>query len=71
MKARLPKETKKNASTSSFEKGMAAIKSAASFSGQVEDPGSQLSGDLLQLTRKGNSRHENQCHIHVYLFKTP
>lgn len=53
LKARLPKETKKNASTSSFEKGMAAIKSAASYSGQVEDSGSQLSGDLLQLTRKG------------------
>ncbi|XP_024026895.1 VAN3-binding protein [Morus notabilis] len=53
LKARLPKETRKNASISPFGKGMAETKPAASFGGQKEDPGSQLAGDLLQLTRKG------------------
>lgn len=66
LKARLPKETRKNASISPFGKGMAETKPAASFGGQKEDPGSQLAGDLLQLTRKGNLPYEVQDHIHGY-----
>ena len=60
MKSRLPKETKKNASISPFEKGMSEAKPSSSSKAQRDELGSKLEGDLLQLTRKGNdSRDEN------------
>ncbi|XP_060674173.1 VAN3-binding protein isoform X2 [Ziziphus jujuba] len=53
LKARLPKEARKNASISPYDKGMAETNPAAAFLSQMEEQGSLCVGELLQLTRKG------------------
>lgn len=51
LRARLPKDSRKNASISPFEKGMAENK-PASYS-PMEEQSSQFMGDLLQVSPKG------------------
>lgn len=53
MNARVPKEAKRSASISPYEKAMAHT--PASFHTEVEEEDLPCVGDLLQLTRKGNS----------------
>lgn len=55
MKARLPKEAKRSASISPYEKAIAGSPSPASFHSEVEEEDLTCVGDLLQLTQKGNS----------------
>lgn len=55
MKARLPKEAKRSASISPYEKAIAGSPSPASFHSEVEEEDLPCVGDLLQLTQKGNS----------------
>ncbi|PON97693.1 Pleckstrin-like [Trema orientale] len=53
LRARLPKDSRNNASISPFQKGMAESKPAAASYSPVEDQGSQFVGDLLQVSPKG------------------
>lgn len=55
MNARLPKEAKRSASISPYEKAIAGSPSPATFPSEVEEEDLPCLGDLLQLTRKGNS----------------
>lgn len=55
MNARLPKEAKRSASISPYEKAMAGSHTPASFHTEVEEEDLPCVGDLQQLTRKGNS----------------
>lgn len=55
MKTRLPKEARKNAAISPYDKGMGESPSVGAFYSKVEeqqDP--PCVGELLQLTGKGN-----------------
>lgn len=55
MKARLPKEARRNAAISPYDKGMAETNPAAAFVSQIDQKhGSLCVGELFQLTRKGN-----------------
>lgn len=54
LKARLPKEARKNASISPYEKGIAETHWPDAFLSQSEEHGPPCAGELLQHTRKGN-----------------
>lgn len=54
LKARLPKEARKNASISPYDRGMAATHLGSAFIGQLEEQGPPCVGELLQHTRKGS-----------------
>ncbi|CAL9029352.1 unnamed protein product [Prunus brigantina] len=53
LKSRLPKETRRNAAISPYDRGMAEIPSAGAFYSQVEEQDPPCVGELLQLTGKG------------------
>jgi len=53
--ARLPKEAKKNASISPYDKVIAEPHWLRAFDGQMLERHPPCLGDLLQLTEKGNS----------------
>lgn len=55
LKARLPKEARKNAAISPYDKGMAETNPGAAFVSQMDQEHDSLCvGELFQLTRKGN-----------------
>lgn len=54
LKARLPKEAKKNASISPYDKGITETHWIPAFDSQMWERPPPCVGDLLQLTRKGN-----------------
>lgn len=54
LKARLPKEARKNASISPYERGIAETHWPDVFRSQPEEQGPPCAGELLQHTRKGN-----------------
>ena len=56
MKARLPKEAKKNAAISPYERSMTEAQWPAAFDTQMKEQNPPCEGELLQHTRKGNSR---------------
>ncbi|XP_027085267.1 VAN3-binding protein-like [Coffea arabica] len=62
LKARLPKESKRNASITPCDKSMAETQSFAGFRSEMED--APLVGDLLQHTRKGELKWK---HVSVYI----
>lgn len=64
MKARLPKESKRNASITPCDKSMAETQSFAGFHSEIED--APLVGDLLQHTQKGELKWK---HVSVYINK--
>ena len=54
LKARFPKEAKKNAAISPCDKGMAEAQRVAPFHNEMEEQDPPCVGDLLQDTPKGN-----------------
>ena len=54
LKARLPKEAKKNAAISPCDKGMTEAQRVAAFHNSMEEQDPPCVGDLLQHTPKGN-----------------
>lgn len=55
LKARLPKETRRNAAISPYDKGMAETHWISGYSDEAEAHGPPpCDGDLQQYTRKGN-----------------
>ncbi|KAI8554331.1 hypothetical protein RHMOL_Rhmol05G0090300 [Rhododendron molle] len=53
LKVRFPKEAKKNAAISPYDKGMAESHRVANFYSEIEEQDPPFIGDLLQHTRKG------------------
>ncbi|KAJ4838542.1 hypothetical protein Tsubulata_032873 [Turnera subulata] len=66
LKARLPKEARKNASISPYDRGMAEIQCGSAFVGEVEQQAPPCDGELLQHTRKGVLRWKR---VSVYINK--
>ncbi|KAF5734908.1 hypothetical protein HS088_TW15G00405 [Tripterygium wilfordii] len=66
MKARLPKEARKNAAISPYDKGMPETQQVTAFHGYSQEQSSPFVGDLLQHTRKGVLRWK---HVSVYVNK--
>ncbi|XAR54938.1 hypothetical protein NMG60_11030279 [Bertholletia excelsa] len=66
LKARLPKEAKKNATTSLCDKGMAEAQKITKIRREVEEQDPPCIGDLLQLTRKEVLRWK---HVSIYINK--
>ncbi|XP_058191520.1 VAN3-binding protein isoform X1 [Rhododendron vialii] len=66
LKARLPKEAKKNAAISPYDKGMAESHRVANFYSEIEEQDPRFIGDLLQHTRKGVLRWKR---VSVYINK--
>ncbi|KAI3468965.1 hypothetical protein Pfo_025628 [Paulownia fortunei] len=66
LKARLPKEAKRSAAISPYEKTIADSHSPAAFHSEIEEEDLPCVGDLLQLTRKGVLRWKN---VSVYINK--
>ncbi|XP_028762642.1 VAN3-binding protein isoform X1 [Neltuma alba] len=66
LKARLPKEAKKNASISPYDRGIAETHLFPSFDGPVWERPTPCVGDLLLLTRKGVLQWK---HVTVYINK--
>ncbi|KAF7126715.1 hypothetical protein RHSIM_Rhsim11G0023800 [Rhododendron simsii] len=66
LKARLPKEAKKNAAISPYDKGMAESHRVPNFYSEIEEQDPPFIGDLLQHTRKGVLRWK---HVSVYINK--
>ncbi|KAH6829866.1 hypothetical protein C2S53_005066 [Perilla frutescens var. hirtella] len=66
MKGRLPKEAKRSASISPYEKATAGSPSSAAFHSEAEEEDLPCIGDLLQLTGKGVLRWK---HVFVYINK--
>ncbi|XP_027360072.1 VAN3-binding protein-like [Abrus precatorius] len=64
--ARLPKEAKKNASISPYDKVIAETHWVPAFEGQMRERYPPCVGDLLQVTEKGALRWK---HVHVYINK--
>uniref|UniRef100_A0A0R0LEJ2 PH domain-containing protein n=1 Tax=Glycine max TaxID=3847 RepID=A0A0R0LEJ2_SOYBN len=64
--ARMPKEAKKNASISPYDKVIAETQWLRAFDGQMLERYPPCLGDLLQLTEKGALRWR---HVHVYIKK--
>jgi hypothetical protein len=54
LRARFPKEAKKNASISPYDKGIVETQCPPAFEGQMLENLSPCEGDLLQVTEKGN-----------------
>ncbi|KAL3818216.1 hypothetical protein ACJIZ3_004121 [Penstemon smallii] len=67
LKTRLPKEAKRSAAISPYEKGMVVDpRSRASIHSEIEEEDLPFVGDLLQLTRKGVLRWK---HVSIYINK--
>lgn len=66
LKARLPKEAKKNAAISPYDRSMTETKWVAAFHGHMIEQSPPFVGDLLQLTQKGVLRWK---HVSVYINK--
>lgn len=66
LKTRLPKEAKKNASISPYDKGMTESQRIAAFHSEIEDQDPPCIGDLLQHTQKGLLRWKR---VSVYVNK--
>ncbi|KAH6771738.1 auxin canalization protein [Perilla frutescens var. frutescens] len=66
MKGRLPKEAKRSASISPYEKSTAGSPSSAAFHSEADEEDLPCIGDLLQLTGKGVLRWK---HVFVYINK--
>lgn len=66
LRARFPKEAKKNASISPYDKGIAETQCPPAFEGQMLENHSPCVGDLLQVTEKGALRSK---HVSVYINK--
>ncbi|KAM5572952.1 VAN3-binding protein [Rosa sericea] len=67
LKARLPKEPKKNAAISPYDRGMAEITSPSAFHSHVEEQDGPCDGDLLQLMGKGIQQWKS---VSVYIKKS-
>ncbi|KAK8614053.1 hypothetical protein V6N13_122429 [Hibiscus sabdariffa] len=66
LKARLPKEAKKNAAISPYERAMTEDHWSADFLTQMREPNPPCEGELLQHTRKGALRWKR---VSVYINK--
>ncbi|CAJ2645826.1 unnamed protein product [Trifolium pratense] len=66
LRARFPKEAKKNASISPYDKGIAETQCPPTFEGQMLENLFPCVGDLLQVTEKGALRWK---HVSVYINK--
>ncbi|GMI63980.1 FORKED-LIKE5 [Hibiscus trionum] len=66
LKARLPKEAKKNAAISPYERSLTETHWAAGFHAQMKDLNPPCQGELLQHTRKGVLRWKR---VNVYINK--
>ncbi|XP_004511702.1 VAN3-binding protein [Cicer arietinum] len=66
LRARFPKEAKKNASISPYDRGIAETHWPPASEGQIWENHSPCVGDLLQLTEKGALRWK---HVSVYINK--
>ncbi|OIV93352.1 hypothetical protein TanjilG_31399 [Lupinus angustifolius] len=66
LRSRLPKESKRNATISPYDKGITQTHWLPAFEGQVWQHHPPCEGDLLQLTRKGVLRWK---HVSVYINK--
>ncbi|KAL5099007.1 hypothetical protein RYX36_003334 [Vicia faba] len=66
LRARFPKEAKKNASISPYDRGVAETHCSPIFEGQMPENHSPCEGDLLQVTEKGSLRWK---HVSVYINK--
>ncbi|XVF51767.1 hypothetical protein PTKIN_Ptkin04bG0211000 [Pterospermum kingtungense] len=66
LRARLPKEAKKNAAISPYERSMTEAHWAAVFNTQMKEQNPPCEGDLLQHTRKGVLRWKR---VYVYINK--
>ncbi|KAI8530604.1 hypothetical protein RHMOL_Rhmol11G0072100 [Rhododendron molle] len=66
LKARLPKEAKKDAAISPYDKGMAESHRVANFYSEIEEQDPPFIGDLLQHTQKGVLRWKR---VSVYINK--
>ncbi|KAK8691062.1 hypothetical protein V6N13_074583 [Hibiscus sabdariffa] len=66
LKARLPKEAKKNAAISPYERSLIETHRAAGFHTQMKDQKPPCQGELLQHTRKGVLRWKR---INIYMNK--
>ncbi|GAU29316.1 hypothetical protein TSUD_226870 [Trifolium subterraneum] len=64
LRARFPKEAKKNASISPYDKGIAETQCPPAFEGPMLENLSPCVGDLLQVTEKGALRSK---HVSVYI----
>ncbi|XP_062025762.1 VAN3-binding protein [Rosa rugosa] len=67
LKARLPKEPKKNAAISPYDRGMAEITSPSAFHSHMEEQDGPCDGDLLQLMGKGIQQWKS---VSVYIKKS-
>ncbi|PRQ18225.1 putative pleckstrin-like, plant [Rosa chinensis] len=67
LKARLPKEPKKNAAISPYDRGMAEITSPLAFHSHMEEQDGPCDGDLLQLMGKGIQQWKS---VSVYIKKS-
>ncbi|XP_040988017.1 VAN3-binding protein [Juglans microcarpa x Juglans regia] len=66
LKARLPKEAKKNASISPYDRGMIGTDWSAGFHSRMVEQSPPFVGELLQVTQKGVLRWK---HVSVYINK--
>ncbi|KAK8516323.1 hypothetical protein V6N13_047028 [Hibiscus sabdariffa] len=66
LKARLPKEAKKNAAISPYERSLTETHWSADFHAQMKDQNPPCQGELLQHTRKGVLRWKR---VNVYINK--
>lgn len=66
LKARLPKEAKKNASISPFDRGMTGNSWTAGFRSRMVEHSPPFVGELLQVTQKGVLRWK---HVSIYINK--
>ncbi|XVE65106.1 hypothetical protein DITRI_Ditri07aG0155000 [Diplodiscus trichospermus] len=66
LKARLPKEAKKNAAITPCERNMTDARWSVAFHTRMKDQNPPCEGELLQHTRKGVLRWK---HVHVYINK--
>ncbi|KAL0324555.1 UNVERIFIED_CONTAM: VAN3-binding protein [Sesamum calycinum] len=66
LRARLPKEAKRSAAISPYEKVMVDCRSPEAFYSEIEEEDLPCVGDLLQLSRKGVLRWK---HVSVYINK--
>lgn len=64
LKARLPKEARRNAAISPYDRGVANTPHWTSLNGPVEERGPPCVGELLQQTKKGALRWK---HVTVYI----
>ncbi|KAJ7011382.1 hypothetical protein NC653_001725 [Populus alba x Populus x berolinensis] len=64
LKARLPKEARRNAAISPYDRGVANTPHWTSLNGPLEEPGPPCVGELLQQTKKGALRWK---HVTVYI----